>query len=65
MRVSRTLVMSILLYGAETWPVTKKDIRKLTTFHMICLQDILGVTLWRKRRNADVLRETEEHPIEY
>ena len=31
--------MSILLYGAETWPVTKKDIRKLTTFHMRCLRD--------------------------
>ena len=28
-----TLVMSILLYGAETWPVTQLDIRKLRTFH--------------------------------
>ena len=64
MRVFRTLVMSVLLYGAETWPVTKKDIRKLTTFQMRCLRDILGVTLWHKRRNVDILRETEEHPIE-
>ena len=56
--------MSILLYEAENWPVTKEDIRKLTTFHMRCLRDILGFTLWHKRRNADVLRETEEHPIE-
>ena len=30
-----------------------------------CLQDILGVTLWHKCRNADVLRETEEHSIEH
>ena len=45
--------------------MTKKDIRKLTTPHMRCLQDIVGVTLWHKRRNADVLRETKEHPIEH
>ena len=32
MRGFRTLVMSVLLYGAETWPVTKKEIRKPTTF---------------------------------
>ena len=27
MRVFQTLVMSVLLYGTETWPVTKKEIR--------------------------------------
>ena len=29
MRVFRTLVMSVLLYGAETWTITQKDLRKL------------------------------------
>ena len=28
----RTLAMSVLLYGAETWPVPQQDIRKLKTF---------------------------------
>ena len=64
MRVFRTLVMSVLLYSVETWPVTKKDIRKWTTFQVRCLRDILGVTLWHKQRNVDILRETEEHPVE-
>ena len=32
--VFRTMVMPVLLYGAKTWPVTQKDIRKLTTFQM-------------------------------
>ena len=45
--------------------MTKKDIRKLAIFHMRCLRDILGVTLWHKRRNADVLREAGEHLIEH
>ena len=26
--------------------------------------DIVGVTLWHKRCNVDILRETEEHPVE-
>ena len=64
LRVLCTLVMPILLYGAETWPVTQQDIRKLRTFHMRCLWDILGVTLWEMRRNTDILRETGELPIE-
>ncbi len=44
MRVFRTLVLSVLLYGAETWTITQKDLRKLRTFHVKCLRDILGVT---------------------
>ena len=44
MRVFRTMVMSVLLYGAETWSIIQKDLRKLKTFHMKCLRDILGVT---------------------
>ena len=58
------MVMSVLLYGAETWPVTKKEIRKLTTFQMRCLRDILGVTLWHRHHNSDILRETGEPPVE-
>ena len=44
--VFRTMVMPILLYGTETWPVMQKDIRKLTFFQMRCLQIILGLTLY-------------------
>ena len=44
MRVFQTLVLSVLLYGAETWTITQKDLRKLRTFHVKCLRDILGVT---------------------
>ena len=64
LRAFRILVMSILLYGAETWAVTQQDIRKLKTFQMKCLRDILGITLWDRRRNVDILQETGELPIE-
>ena len=58
--VFRTMVMPVLLYGAETWPVTQKDIRKLTTFQMQSLRDFLGLTLWDRCRNTDVLEECGE-----
>ena len=63
-QVFRSMVMSVLLYGAETWSVTQHDIRRLKTFQMRCLRDIVGVTLWDKRRNVDILEETGELPIE-
>ena len=64
MRVFRTLVMSVLLYRAETWTITQKDLRKLRTFHMKCLRDILGVTHCDELRNETILCGANEVPIE-
>ena len=63
-QIFRSVVMSGLLYGAETWSVTQHDIRRLKTFQMRHLHDIVGVTLWDKRRNVDILEENVELPIE-
>ena len=62
-QVFRTMVTLVLLYGAETWTVTQQDIRRLKTFQMRCLRDIVGVTLWDMRRNVDILEETGELAI--
>ena len=62
-RVFRVMVMSVLLYGAETWAVTQQDLRRLHAFQMKCLRGIVGVTLWYKRRNVDILAETGEMPV--
>ncbi len=47
MRAFQTLVMSVLLYRAETWAVTQQDTRKLKTFQMRCLRDIPNEVLER------------------
>ena len=62
-QVFRAMVMSVLLYEAETWTVTQQDIRRLKTFQMRCLRDIVGVTLWDMRHNVDILEETGELPM--
>ena len=64
LRAFRTLVMPVLLYGAETWNLSKRDLRKLKTFHMRCLRDILSVTLWDRIRNSTILEMTGELSME-
>ena len=63
-QVFQSLVVSVLLYGAETWPMNQQNSRKLKTFQMRCLRDILGFTLLDKKRNEDILRMTGQPPIE-
>ena len=44
--------------------VTQQELRKLHAFQMKCLREIVGVTLWDRRRNVDILEETGELPVE-
>ena len=60
MKLLRTLVMSVLLYGAEIWITAQKDLRKLRMFHMKCL---LGVTCWDKIRNETILHRAIKVPM--
>ena len=63
-RAFGTLVMSILLYSAETWPVAQVEIRRLRMLQMQCLKDILGLTLRDRQRNVDVMKQIGEVPVE-
>ena len=56
--------MPVLLYGAETWTETQQYIHKLKSFQMRCLRDILGITLWNRVRNTDILDRTGVLPVE-
>ena len=62
-QVFQVMVMSVLHYGVEIWLVTQQDIRRLKTFQIRCLQDIVSVILWDMQRNVDILEETGELPI--
>ena len=44
-QVFQVMVMSVLHYGVEIWLVTQQDIRRLKTFHIRCLRDIVSVIL--------------------
>ena len=42
--IYKACVLSTLLYGSETWPVTVKQINQLERFHMGCIRWISGTT---------------------
>ena len=47
-KVYQAIVISILLYGSETWTLYSKQLKLLNTFHLRCLRRILRIT-WRDR----------------
>ena len=50
----KVLVLSILLYGAETWTLKKEDENRLLVFEMMCLRKIMGVTRRDRIRNTKI-----------
>jgi len=47
-------VISVLLYGSETWTLLKADERRLEAFHMNCQRRILGIRWFHFVTNASV-----------
>ncbi len=58
-RINCSLVLSVMLYGAESWPITPSQLQWLAVFHRRCLRSILGV----RRRDGisieELLRRTQ------
>jgi len=54
----QTCILSILLYGSETWTLLQEDLRKLEAFHMRCQRMILGIRWHDFVRNTEVVDRT-------
>ena len=52
--IFRSVVLSVLLYGCESWPALKSHIG-LEVFQMNCLRFFCGLT-WRDKRSNDSVR---------
>ena len=50
-------LVSILLYGSESWTMRALQEKRLNVFHMRCLRRILGITWQDKVTNKVVLEE--------
>ncbi|XP_053400610.1 uncharacterized protein LOC128557341 [Mercenaria mercenaria] len=53
-KLFNSLVMSVLLYGSETWKATEQDKKKLDTFQNRCLRQIFRIRWPNKIRNEDL-----------
>ena len=58
----QTLVLSVLLYAADTWTLLSADVRTLDTirdailnaFHQKCLRQLLGIRWYDRVQNDEV-----------
>ena len=55
-QVYRAVVITTLLYGAETWVLYRKQIRLLQRFYQCCLRSILGIKWQDYVSNEEVLK---------
>jgi hypothetical protein len=64
LRIYRACVLPVLLYGSETWSITKTHEQRINTFYMKCLRIIIGVNLGDRMSNDKILEITGQPPIE-
>ena len=62
-KIYESCVLSVLLYGSETWRMTQKDSRKLSVFQTSCLRKICRIFWPRKITNTELLFMTKQEPI--
>ena len=63
-RIFNTNVKSVLLYGAETWTLTKQIVSKLQSFINGCLRKIMGIHWPDTIRNVVLWKRTKQQPID-
>ncbi len=58
-KVYQASVLSIFLYGSETWTMYIWQERRLNSFHLRCLRRIRGITWQDRVPNTEVLDQTK------
>jgi len=54
--VYKAFILTVLLYGSETWVVYRGHVRKLEQFHIRCLRRLAHVRWQEKKSNTEVLQ---------
>jgi len=54
--VYHAVVLTVLLYGCETWTLYRHSVRKLYQFHLRCLRKIAGIQWQDRIPNTEVLQ---------
>ena len=63
LRIFQSNVISVLLYGSESWKTTKGLENRLNAFQRKCLRQILGIHWPERIRNSTLYRRTSTHPV--
>ena len=57
--VYKAVVITTLLYGAETWTIYRRHEKKLNRFHLNCLRKLLGIRWQDKIPDTEVLTKAK------
>ena len=63
-RIYKAAVITILLYGAEVWNTTKKQMKRFEVFHQTSLRRILKIKWFFHVSNEEVLKRAEIKSIQ-
>ena len=55
MKLFKALVLSILLYGCESWTMTAETTRRIQTFETKCFRRLLDIS-WKEHKSNDFVR---------
>ena len=53
----RAMVFLVIMYGCESWTVTKAERRRIDAFELWCWRRLLRVPWTAKRSNQSILKE--------
>ena len=56
-RLVKTMVFPMVMYGCESWTIKKAECRKIDTFELWCWRRLLTVSWTAKRSNQLILKE--------
>ncbi|PIK40131.1 hypothetical protein BSL78_23032 [Apostichopus japonicus] len=62
-RLYKTLVLPVLLYGCETWKMNKGDEKKSDIFHNKCLRRVLGIRWQERVSTKELLKRAKMGPL--
>ena len=56
-RLVKTTVFSVVMYGCESWTIKKAECRRIDTFELWCWRRLLRVPWTARRSNQSILKE--------
>ena len=64
-RLVKTMVFPVVMYGCESWTIKKAEHRRIDAFELWCWRRLLRVTWTAKRSNQSILKEiSPEYSLE-
>ena len=55
--LANTMVFPVVMYGCESWTITKAECRRIDAFELWCWRRLLGVPWTARRSNQSILKE--------